>query len=124
MDIKKEAELAELSEEDLKELGLKRAALDELIRLAYDTLGLLTFFTSGPKETRAWTVRQGATAPQAAGVIHTDFERGFIAAEVIDWKELVSLGSETKAKELGKMRLEGKGYVMQDGDVVHFRFAV
>jgi ribosome-binding ATPase YchF (GTP1/OBG family) len=124
MDIKKEAEMAELSEEDLKELGLKRTALDELIRVAYDTLGLLTFITSGPKETRAWTVSIGAKAPQAAGVIHSDFERGFIAAEIIDWKELVALGSEAKAKELGKMRLEGKEYVMRDGDVVHFRFSV
>lgn len=124
MDIKKEAEVAELSEEDLKELGLKRTALDELIRVAYDTLGLLTFITTGPKETRAWTVSIGAKAPQAAGVIHSDFERGFIAAEMIDWKELVALGSEAKAKELGKMRLEGKEYVMRDGDVVHFRFSV
>jgi len=124
MDVKKEADMAELSEDDLKELGLKRTALDELIRAAYETLGLLTFFTSGPKETRAWTVTQGAKAPQAAGVIHSDFERGFIAAEVIHWNDLVTLGGETRAKEVGKMRLEGKEYVVQDGDVVHFRFSV
>ncbi len=124
MDIKKESELAELSEDDLKELGMKRTGLDTLIRAAYDTLGLITFFTSGPKETRAWTVRRGAKAPQAAGVIHTDFEHGFIAAEVIDWRTLVELQGEVKAKELGKMRLEGKEYVIKDGDVVHFRFSV
>jgi len=124
MDVRKEAELAELTEEDLAELGLARTGLDRLIRAAYDTLGLITFFTSGPKETRAWTTRRETRAPQAAGVIHSDFERGFIAAEVIDWKSFVELGGETKAKELGKMRLEGKEYVVQDGDVVHFRFSV
>jgi len=124
MDIKKESELAELSEDDLRELSMKRTGLDILIRAAYDTLGLITFFTSGPKETRAWTVRRGTKAPQAAGVIHTDFEHGFIAAEVIDWHTLVELKGDTKAKELGKMRLEGKEYETKDGDVVHFRFSV
>jgi ribosome-binding ATPase YchF (GTP1/OBG family) len=91
---------------------------------SYELLGLITFFTSGPKETRAWTVVRGAKAPQAAGVIHTDFERGFIAAEVIDWKTLVELGGETAAKAKGLLRLEGKEYVVADGDVVHFRFSV
>lgn len=124
MDIKKEAEIAELSDDDLRELGLERSGLDRLVHAAYRTLDLITFFTSGPKETRAWTVPRGAKAPQAAGVIHTDFEHGFIAAEIIGWKELLECGGEMKAKEAGKLRLEGKNYVIQDGDVVHFRFSV
>ncbi|MEW6611104.1 MAG: redox-regulated ATPase YchF [Patescibacteria group bacterium] len=124
MDVKKEAELAELSDTDLKELNVVRTGLDRFIHAAYETLRLLTFFTTGPKETRAWTVRKGSKAPQAASVIHSDFERGFIAAEVVAYEDFVNAGGEVKAKELGKMRLEGKEYVMQDGDVVHFRFSV
>jgi hypothetical protein len=123
-----EADLAELDEEDkvefLHELGQDEPGLDRMIRAGYELLGLLTFFTAGPKEARAWTVRQGSTAPRAAGVIHTDFERGFIRAEVIAYDDYVSLNGEQGAKEAGKMRLEGKDYVMQDGDVVHFRFNV
>ncbi|VAV96052.1 GTP-binding and nucleic acid-binding protein YchF, partial [hydrothermal vent metagenome] len=88
----------------------------------YDLLGLQTYFTAGPKETRAWTIKRGATAPQAAGVIHTDFEHGFIRAETISYDDYVSLGGEQGAKEAGKMRLEGKEYIVQDGDVMHFRF--
>ncbi len=106
----------------MKDLNLKEAGLDVLIRAAYETLDLITFFTAGPKETRAWTVRKGAKAPQAAGVIHTDFEKGFIRAEIIGWKQFIADGGDVKAKELGHVRLEGKEYVVQDGDVVHFHF--
>ena len=95
-----------------------------MIRAGYELLNLQTFLTAGPKEARAWTVPAGATAPQAAGVIHTDFERGFIRAEVISYADYVELGGEQGAKEAGKMRLEGKDYVMRDGDVMHFRFNV
>lgn len=121
-----EAELAELSEEEakmyLKELQLDLSGLDKLIKKAYDALDLITFITSGEMETKAWTIKQGIKAPQAAGVIHTDFEKGFIRAEIINWKDLVESGGEIKAKEKGLIRLEGKEYVMQDGDVCHFRF--
>ena len=123
-----EAELADLEEAErasyLKELGLKASGLDRLITAAYETLGLLTFFTSGPKETRAWTVRRGAKAPEAAGKIHSDFERGFIRAEVINWKDLVDCHGEAGAKAKGLLRIEGKDYPMSDGDVVVFRFNV
>jgi ribosome-binding ATPase YchF (GTP1/OBG family) len=123
-----EAELAELEDADraefLSDLGQEEPGLNRVIRTGYELLGLQTFFTAGPKEARAWTVRRGATAPQAAGVIHTDFERGFIRAEVIAYDDYVALGGEQGAKEAGKMRLEGKDYVMRDGDVVHFRFNV
>ncbi|MDD5109953.1 MAG: redox-regulated ATPase YchF [Patescibacteria group bacterium] len=123
-----EAELADLDDAErvayLKELGLKESGLDRLTRAAYEALGLLTFFTSGPKETRAWTVRRGAKAPEAAGKIHSDFERGFICSETINWKDLVDCGGEANAKAKGLMRTEGKEYVMQDGDVVVFRFNV
>jgi len=123
-----EAELAELDDADkaefLRDLGQDEPGLNRLIRAGYALLDLQTFFTAGPKETRAWTVRRGATAPRAAGVIHTDFERGFIRAEVIAHDDYVALGGEQGAKEAGKMRLEGKEYVMRDGDVVHFRFNV
>jgi ribosome-binding ATPase len=123
-----EAEIAQLEESDraefLAELKLTEPGLDRLIRAAYRLLGLQTFFTAGPKEVRAWTVRVGATAPQAAGVIHTDFERGFIRAEVIAFEDYVGLRGEAGAREAGKLRLEGKEYVMQEGDVVHFRFNV
>jgi ribosome-binding ATPase len=123
-----EAEIAELSDEDkvvfLADLGQSEPGLNRLIRAGYELLGLQTYFTAGVQEVRAWTVRIGATAPQAAGVIHTDFERGFIRAEVIAYNEYVTLGGEGKAKEAGKMRLEGKDYVVHDGDVMHFRFNV
>jgi len=123
-----EAELAELDDADraefLRDLGQDEPGLNRVIRAGYALLGLQTFFTAGPKEARAWTVRRGATAPQAAGVIHTDFERGFIRAEVIAYDDYIALNGEQGAKEAGKMRLEGKEYIMRDGDVVHFRFNV
>ena len=98
-------------------------SLDRLIHATYDLLGLQTYFTAGEKEVRAWTVKKGSTAPQAAGVIHTDFEKGFIRAETIAYQDYVTLGGEQGAKEAGRMRLEGKEYVVADGDVLHFRFA-
>jgi ribosome-binding ATPase YchF (GTP1/OBG family) len=103
---------------------MKEPGLARMIRAAYTLLGLETYFTAGVKEVRAWTVHQGSTAPQAAGVIHTDFEKGFIRAEVISFNDFVTLGGEAKAKEAGKMRLEGKDYMVKDGDVMHFRFNV
>jgi hypothetical protein len=123
-----EAEIADLADEDkavfLADLGLREPGLDRLIRAAYDLLGLQTYFTAGEKEVRAWTIHKGDTAPQAAGVIHTDFERGFIRAEVIGFDDYVTCRGEQGAKEAGKMRLEGKEYIVRDGDVVHFRFNV
>ncbi len=123
-----EAEIADLSDEDkqvfLEDIGMKEPGLARMIRAAYTLLGLETYFTAGVKEVRAWTVHQGSTAPQAAGVIHTDFEKGFIRAEVISFNDFVTLGGEAKAKEAGKMRLEGKDYIVKDGDVMHFRFNV
>ena len=123
-----EAEIALLDEEDLQEflqeLGLKESGLDQVIRAGYALLDLLTFFTAGEREVRAWTVKSGSTAPQAAGRIHTDFERGFIRAEVTAFEDFVSLGGEHGAKEKGKLRLEGKNYVVREGDVMHFRFNV
>jgi GTP-binding protein YchF len=123
-----EAEISQLDEADradfLAELGLKEPGLDRVIRAAYQLLGLQTYFTAGPKEVRAWTVRGGSTAPQAAGVIHTDFERGFIRAEVIAFADYLAGKGEAGAKEAGKLRLEGKEYVVQEGDVMHFRFNV
>ena len=123
-----EAELARLEPDEraeyLASLGLEEPGLNRVIREGYALLGLLTFLTAGPKEARAWTVERGATAPQAAGSIHTDFERGFIAAEIIAYDDYVRLGGEQAAKEAGRMRLEGRDYVMQDGDVTHFRFNV
>ena len=110
--------------EFLAEMGLEEPGLNRLIRAGYDLLGLQTYFTAGVKEVRAWTIHKGDTAPQAAGVIHTDFERGFIRAQVISYDDFVSLGGEAKAKEAGKMRVEGKEYVVQDGDVMHFLFNV
>ena len=125
---KLEAEIADLSGEEkqlfLADMGLLEPGLNRLVRATFDLLGLQTYFTAGPKEVRAWTVRKGASAPQAAGVIHTDFEKGFIRAEVIAYDDYVSLGGEAKAKEGGKMRLEGKDYIVKDGDVMHFRFNV
>ena len=108
--------------EFLAEAGLKEAGLNQVIRSGYQLLGLITYLTAGEKECRAWTIPRGWTAPQAAGVIHTDFERGFIKAEVIDWRDLLHYGSEAKCREAGKVRIEGKAYVVQDGDVMHFRF--
>ena len=125
---KVEAEIAELSDEDkevfLADMGMTEPGLARMIRAGYTLLGLQTYFTAGPKEVRAWTVVQGATAPQAAGVIHTDFEKGFIRAETIAFDDYVKFKGEHGAKEAGKMRLEGKEYVVHDGDVMHFRFNV
>ena len=123
-----EAEIAQLDQADredfLRELGLQEAGLDRVIHAGYALLDLLTFFTVGKKEVRAWTVWRGATAPQAAGRIHTDFERGFIRAEVMAYTDFVSLGGEHAAREAGKLRLEGKSYVVREGDIMHFRFNV
>lgn len=123
-----EAEIAELDEDEkemfLEELGVERSGLDRLIQGAYKNLGLITYFTAGPKEVRAWTIKEGTKAPQAAGVIHTDFERGFIRAETIAYDDYISLGSEKAAKDAGKMRQEGKDYVVKDADVMLFRFNV
>ena len=123
-----ESEIAELADDEkaefLAEMGLAEPGLNRLIRAGYDLLGLQTYFTAGVKEVRAWTIHKGDTAPQAAGVIHTDFERGFIRAQVIAYDDFVALGGEAKAKEAGKMRAEGKEYVVQDGDVIHFLFNV
>ena len=129
LDAKFEAELVELDDEDearemLAELGVDEPGLEVLARVGFDTLGLQTYLTAGPKESRAWTIRKGATAPEAAGVIHTDFQRGFIKAEIVSFDELMSAGSMLKARELGKVRMEGKDYVMRDGDVVEFRFNI
>lgn len=125
---KVEAEIAELGDEDrelfLEELGLIDSGLDRLIRASYDLLGLITYFTAGVQEVRAWTIRKGTKAPQAAGVIHSDFERGFIRAEVIGYEDFVREGSLANVREAGKLRLEGKEYVVGDGDVMHFRFNV
>jgi GTP-binding protein YchF len=122
-----EAEIAVLPADErteyLADLGLKEPGLDRLIRAGYDLLNLVTFFTAGPKEARAWTITRGTRGPQAAGVIHTDFERGFIRAETISYKDYVTLGGEAGARDAGKLRLEGKEYVVADGDVMHFRFA-
>ena len=123
-----EAQIADMPDEDkqlfLEDLGMDEPGLNRVVRAAYGLLGLQTYFTAGPKEVRAWTVRAGATAPQAAGVIHTDFERGFIRAEVASYNDFVSCGGEQGAKEKGKLRLEGKDYTVRDGDVIHFRFNV
>ena len=123
-----EAELADLDDADKREfladLGLEEPGLNRLIRAAYDLLGLQTYFTAGVKEVRAWTIHQGDTAPQAAGVIHTDFERGFIRSQTISYADFIACGGEQGAKEKGKMRVEGKDYVVQDGDVMHFLFNV
>ena len=122
-----EAEIAVLSRDEradyLGAVGLKEPGLDRLIRAGYALLDLVTYFTAGPKEARAWTITRGTRAPQAAGVIHTDFERGFIRAETIAYDDYVTLGGEAGARDAGKMRLEGKDYVVADGDVMHFRFA-
>ncbi|OLO42151.1 redox-regulated ATPase YchF [Alkalihalophilus pseudofirmus] len=123
-----ESEIAELDGDEkamfLEELGIKESGLDQLIRASYHLLGLRTYFTAGVQEVRAWTIRQGTKAPQAAGVIHSDFERGFIRAEIVAYNDLVEAGSMAVAKEKGKVRLEGKEYIVEDGDVIHFRFNV
>lgn len=123
-----ESELAELEDIEkkvfLNELGIEESGLDKLIRVTYDTLGLATFFTVGTDEVKAWTFKKGMKAPECAGLIHTDFQKGFIKAEVMSYNDLVSLGSELKVKEAGKARLEGKEYLMQDGDICYFRFNV
>ncbi|MBU9722313.1 MULTISPECIES: redox-regulated ATPase YchF [Bacillaceae] len=123
-----ESEIAELDgaekQEFLDDLGIEESGLDQLIKAAYNLLGLETYFTAGKQEVRAWTIRKGTKAPQAAGVIHTDFERGFIRAEVVSYDDLIEAGSMGQAKENGKVRLEGKDYIVQDGDVIHFRFNV
>jgi ribosome-binding ATPase len=128
LDAKTESELIELPDDEalelLQSMGQDESGIDQLARVGFDTLGLQTFLTAGPKEARAWTIKVGATAPQAAGVIHTDFERGFIKAEVVSYDDLVDAGSMIEAKARGKVRIEGKDYVMQDGDVVEFRFNV
>jgi ribosome-binding ATPase len=129
LDAKFEAELVELGDDDearamLAEMGIDEPGLDVLARVGFDTLGLQTYLTAGPKESRAWTIPKGATAPEAAGVIHTDFQRGFIKAEIVSLDDLVAAGSMAAAKAAGKVRMEGKDYVMQDGDVVEFRFNV
>ncbi|MET0353538.1 MAG: redox-regulated ATPase YchF, partial [Plantibacter flavus] len=128
LDAKLESELVDLDEDDAREMlestGQTESGLDQLARIGFATLGLQTYLTAGPKESRAWTIPQGAKAPQAAGVIHTDFEKGFIKAEVISFDDLVETGSVAEARSKGKARMEGKDYVMQDGDVVEFRFNV
>lgn len=124
--VKIEADLATMSKDDaqmfMEELGMKESGLDRVIRTAYKTLGLITYFTSGEKETRAWTIKDGMKAPQAAGVIHTDFEKGFIRSETIAYNDYVACNGESGARDTGKLRIEGKEYVMKDGDVCHFRF--
>ncbi|HET7385435.1 MAG TPA: redox-regulated ATPase YchF [Nocardioidaceae bacterium] len=129
LDAKFEAELVELGDDEearemLAETGVDEPGLDVLARVGFDTLGLQTYLTAGPKEARAWTIRKGATAPEAAGVIHTDFQRGFIKAEIVSYDDLVEAGSMADAKAAGRVRVEGKDYVMADGDVVEFRFNV
>lgn len=129
LDAKFESELVELGDDEearamLAEMGVEESGLDQLARVGFDTLGLQTYLTAGPKESRAWTVKKGATAPEAAGVIHTDFQKGFIKAEIVSYDDLVAAGSMAAAKSAGKVRMEGKEYVMADGDVVEFRFNV
>ena len=128
LDAKTEAELAELSDEDalelLQSIGLKEPGLATLARVGFSVLGLQTYLTAGPKEARAWTIHKGDTAPMAAGVIHTDFQKGFIKAEIVSYDDLIAAGSMAEAKAKGKVRMEGKEYVMADGDVVEFRFNV
>ena len=125
LDAKFEAELIELDPEEAAEMlestGQDEPGLDKLARVGFDTLGLQTYLTAGPKEARAWTIRKGWTAPEAAGVIHTDFQKGFIKAEIVSFEDLDELGSMAEAKAAGKVRMEGKDYVMADGDVVEFR---
>ena len=128
LDAKVESELIDLEKSEAAELlaslGQDESGLDQLARIGFRTLGLQTYLTAGPKEARAWTIKQGWSAPQAAGVIHTDFQKGFIKAEIVSFDDLVANGSMAEAKAKGKVRMEGKEYIMQDGDVVEFRFNV
>ena len=128
MSAKIESELSELNDEDKKnflaELGITNSGLDKLIFATYNLLGLSTFFTAGPKECRAWTFKKGMTAKECAGIIHSDIERGFIKAETMSFEDLEKYGDEKKVQEAGRLRLEGKEYKMQDGDIVYFRFNV
>ena len=128
LDAKIESELIDMTDEEalemLNDLGIDESGLNQLARVGFDTLGLQTYLTAGPKEVRAWTINKGATAPEAAGVIHTDFQKGFIKAEIVSYDDLIAAGSVAKAREAGKARMEGKDYVMQDGDVTEFRFIV
>ena len=123
-----EEEISELEEDEkaeyLESLGMNESGLDKIVRASYDLLGLMSFLTAGEKESRAWTIKKGTKAPQAAGKIHSDFERGFIKAEIINYQDLLNCGSIAAAREKGLVRMEGKDYVMQDGDVVEFRFNV
>ena len=125
---KTEEEISELDPADakmfLEDLGLEESGLDRLVKASYKLLGLISYLTAGEKETRAWTIKEGTKAPQAAGKIHSDFERGFIKADIVDYKTLLECGNYNKAKEAGKVRSEGKEYVMKDGDVVLFKFNV
>ena len=126
--IKLEEEIASLEEQDKKDFleleGIEEPALNKIIKKGYEILGLDTFFTAGPNELRAWTLKKGSLAPQAAGRIHTDFERGFIKAEIISFEDYISFGGEVGSKENGKLRLEGKDYIFKDGDIAHFKFNV
>ncbi len=128
LDAKFESELIELEPDEAQEMlestGQSESGLDQLARVGFDTLGLQTYLTAGEKESRAWTIHKGDTAPKAAGVIHTDFEKGFIKAEIVSYDDLVEYGSMADAKAAGKVRMEGKDYVMRDGDIVEFRFNV
>jgi ribosome-binding ATPase YchF (GTP1/OBG family) len=125
---KLESEIVELEDEErlefLNDLGMDEPGLDKVIRAGYELLNLQTYFTAGEKEVRAWTVKVGATAPEAAGVIHTDFQKGFIRAEIIGYEDFIAYNGEQGAKDAGRWRLEGKDYIVQDGDVIHFRFNV
>jgi ribosome-binding ATPase YchF (GTP1/OBG family) len=120
--------MIDMEEEDkmmfLEDMGLKESGVNRIIKSAYELLNYQTYFTAGEKEVRAWTITQGNTAPQAAGVIHTDFEKGFIRAEVIAYEDYITYGSEAKCREVGKLRVEGKDYIVNDGDIMHFRFNV
>ena len=123
-----ESQISEFDYEEklefLSDMGMSQPGLNRLIQTAFSLLKLQTYFTAGPKEVRAWTIKKGSTGPQAAGVIHTDFERGFIRAEVIKYEDFLELGGEQQAKEVGKLKSEGKDYIVQDGDIIHFRFNV
>ena len=123
-----ESQISEFDYEEklefLSDMGMSQPGLNRLIQTAFGLLNLQTYFTAGPKEVRAWTIKKGSTGPQAAGVIHTDFERGFIRAEVIKYEDYLELGGEQQAKEVGKLKSEGKDYIVQDGDIIHFRFNV
>jgi GTP-binding protein YchF len=123
-----ESDMIDMEDEDkmmfLEDMGLKESGVNRIIKSAYELLNYQTYFTAGEKEVRAWTITQGNTAPQAAGVIHTDFEKGFIRAEVIAYEDYITYGSEAKCREVGKLRVEGKEYIVNDGDIIHFRFNV